>query len=75
MDQLLEHARTALDPSERMRLYREAERLILLDAPVIPLVHDVEHILVKPNVSGIELTPMGLLSFRRVGFDGGEPAK
>lgn len=52
VDALLERARVATSGSDRTRLYRQAERLIVADAPWVPLTHGVAYTLVKPNVAG-----------------------
>lgn len=52
VDQLLEQARTASSSEERYNLYHQAERLILNDAPWIPLTYGVDYSLVKPYVHG-----------------------
>ncbi|NLD43661.1 MAG: peptide ABC transporter substrate-binding protein [Chloroflexi bacterium] len=56
VDQLLEHARLEQDPAQRTQEYREAERLIVADAPWIPLVHGLRVSLIKPNVQGFAAT-------------------
>lgn len=66
VDALLDQAAIEPDEARRLALYREAERRILADAPLIPLYHDVEYMLVKPYVRGLELTPMGLLDLATV---------
>jgi oligopeptide transport system substrate-binding protein len=52
VDQLLEQARTASTPEKRYSLYHQVERLIINDAPWIPLTHGVDYSLVKPYVRG-----------------------
>jgi len=66
VDSLLDRAAVEADETTRQALYREAERRILADAPLIPLYHDVEYMLVKPYVRGLELTPMGILDLATV---------
>ncbi len=61
VDALLDRAAVESDEARRHELYREAERRIVADAPVIPLYHTVEHTLVKPYVKGLKVTPMGIL--------------
>ena len=53
VDQLLERAGLSQDEGERAALYRQAEELILQDAPWIPLTHGLNHFLVKPYVHGV----------------------
>ncbi|MFH1086562.1 MAG: ABC transporter substrate-binding protein, partial [Chloroflexota bacterium] len=52
VDRLLEQARVEADPAQRTALYRQAEQLIIQDAPWIPLTHGVSFALVKPGVQG-----------------------
>ena len=51
-DQLLEQARVEQDPAERTTLYHQAERIIVNEAPWIPLTHGIQYTLVKPYVKG-----------------------
>lgn len=66
LDALLDQASVEKDKGKRVELYREAERLILADAPVVPLYHGVDYTLVKPYVKGLTVTSMGVLSLKRV---------
>jgi oligopeptide transport system substrate-binding protein len=56
VDQLLERARSERDEAARLRLYQQAERIILQDAPWVPLFHGQSAVLVKPYVKGWEPT-------------------
>jgi ABC-type oligopeptide transport system substrate-binding subunit len=53
-DQLLAEAEATVDPAEQMRLYAEAEAVLLADAPIAPLYFYVSKHLVSPSVSGFE---------------------
>jgi len=66
VDELLEAARAEQDQEKRFALYREAEKLIVQDAPWIPLYHTESHLLVKPYVKDLVMTPQGLYDLRRV---------
>ncbi|NJM06891.1 hypothetical protein HC891_12950 [Candidatus Gracilibacteria bacterium] len=66
VDALLDQAAVSGDEAERFQLYQQAEQLIIADAPVIPLYHDVEHTLVKPYVQGLTITPMGIIDLASV---------
>ncbi len=66
VDALLDQAAVEPDEARRYELYREAERRILADAPVVPLYHTVEHALIKPYVRGLEVTPMGIIDLATV---------
>lgn len=57
VDQLLEEARVEQDHEKRMELYQEVERMILQDAPWIPLLHGAEYWLTKPYVHGMVYPP------------------
>lgn len=70
VDRLLDEAAIEQDPDRRMALYREAERLIVADAPVIPITHGVNYALTKPYVRGLDVTPMGLLDLAKIFFEG-----
>ncbi len=63
---LLDRAAAEQDEAKRIDLYRQAERQILADAPVIPIYHDIAYTLVKPYVRGLEVTPMGILDLSTV---------
>ena len=54
VDLLLEQARVEADPTKRMALYRQAEDVIVRDAPWIPLTHSVSYALAKPYVEGFQ---------------------
>lgn len=59
VDALLEQARVEQDEERRFALYRQAETIIVQDAPWIPLYHGVQYELVKPYVKGLVITPQG----------------
>jgi len=50
-ERLLVQARRMMDQEERVNLYRQADRILVEEAPVIPLSYDRSHLLVKPWVS------------------------
>jgi ABC-type transport system substrate-binding protein len=58
VDALLDRARPTSVGEERLQLYREAERLIMGDAPWAPLYYEVETRLVRPGVTGVKIHPM-----------------
>ena len=47
---LVEQARNLADWDQRMSLYRRADRELIEEAVLLPLVYDQTHILVKPWV-------------------------
>ncbi len=70
VDRLLRQAAVEQDHDRRMDLYRQAERLIVADAPLIPIYHGVTYSLTKPYVRGLEVTPMGLLDLSTIYIEG-----
>ncbi len=59
VDALLERAAVELDFDESLKLYQQAEQLIVDDAACIPLYFGENYVLVKPYVKGYNLTPQG----------------
>ena len=53
-DRLLEQVQSERIPSRRARLMREAERMLLVDQPILPLYTYVTKRLINPNVKGWE---------------------
>ena len=67
VDSILEAARVEVDVVKRMDLYRQAEELIVADAPWLPLWFAGErHLLIKPHVKGYVVTPMIVPKMRHV---------
>jgi ABC-type oligopeptide transport system substrate-binding subunit/class 3 adenylate cyclase len=60
-DRLVEEAKGMLDQAGRMALYRQADRILVEAAPIISLFYGQSHMLVKPWVSGVNKTAIGLL--------------
>jgi ABC-type oligopeptide transport system substrate-binding subunit len=59
VDLVLENARINPDPIDRIRLYQDAEQMIVQDAAWVPLWFEGErYVLIKPYVKGYRLTPM-----------------
>ena len=59
-DSILEKAKDELNYFERLRMCREAERVIMNDVPLIPLDHIVNMYAFQPYVKGIEFSPYGM---------------
>jgi oligopeptide transport system substrate-binding protein len=49
-ERLVEKARRAMDQEERIELYRQADRVLVEEAAIMPLYHSWQHLLVKPWV-------------------------
>jgi oligopeptide transport system substrate-binding protein len=50
-DDLVEKAQHSLDQVERIKLYEEAERILVEEAPILPIFHRSTRLLVKPWVT------------------------
>jgi oligopeptide transport system substrate-binding protein len=65
-DALYEQALTENDKTKRFNLYRQMDKLIVADAPVVPLWYDEVIHFVQPNVLDFQPTAQNLLELRRV---------
>jgi ABC-type transport system substrate-binding protein len=65
-DAAFEKALAETNDSLRYRLYREADQIMIRDAPVVPLWYDVVVRLVQPWVEGFHPNALNLLELRRV---------
>jgi ABC-type transport system substrate-binding protein len=63
VDQLLDQAATEPSPDRRLRLYNQAEQLIIDDAAWVPLAYTAQHTLKRDHVQGVQFTPRGLLYY------------
>ncbi|HYC40117.1 MAG TPA: ABC transporter substrate-binding protein [Chitinophagaceae bacterium] len=68
-DAVFEKALAETNDSLRYRLYREAEQIMLQDAPVVPLWYDKVVRLVQPAVKNFRADPLNMLELRRVTLD------
>jgi len=66
VDALLDQARGELDSQKRLKLYQQAEQLILEDAAWVPLYFNVEDWLIKPYVQDFQIPPIQIPKFQYV---------
>jgi oligopeptide transport system substrate-binding protein len=59
VDQLLEKAREESDYTQRVKLYREVERIVMEDAPWITQHNHIFEYLYQPYVQGVEVSLLG----------------
>ncbi|MGW8223541.1 MAG: ABC transporter substrate-binding protein, partial [Syntrophobacteria bacterium] len=59
VDRLLSQALIETEILRRVELYREAERLILADAPMIPWIYLTFESVFQPYVKGLEISALG----------------
>jgi oligopeptide transport system substrate-binding protein len=65
-DRLLDQAAVDQDPSSRLKLYQNAEQLLVTDAACLPLEFDRSYTLVKPYVSNYVVSPLGVPLLNKV---------
>ena len=58
-DSLIEDARTERDRETRLRMYGEAEQLLIDEAGIFPLFHVNDYVLVRPRVQGFQMNALG----------------
>jgi len=57
-DRLVEEARRVMDQGERMTLYRQADRILMEEAAIVPLCYGRVHIFVKPWVRNLPIAAL-----------------
>jgi peptide/nickel transport system substrate-binding protein len=71
VDDLLLEARTAMDGARRVALYRQAEMMIMEEAPVLPFFHYTYERLFQPYVKSVEVSGLGdpYIPLRKIWLD------
>ncbi|MFA5065331.1 MAG: peptide ABC transporter substrate-binding protein [Dehalococcoidia bacterium] len=59
-DSLIDRAAVEQDRDKRMELYRQAEQIVVDQAPVIPLWFNRNYVLVNPQVKNYSIDPLGV---------------
>ena len=65
-DEVFEKAIRETNDSLRYKLYQQADRIVMEDAPVVPLWYDKAVRLVQPYVKDFKPNPLNLLELRKV---------
>lgn len=65
-DQLIKKARFSSQEQERYNLLHQAEKILLDDAPIMPLFHFTENCMIKPYVKNLYKSPLGYTYFDKV---------
>jgi peptide/nickel transport system substrate-binding protein len=65
-DQLYEAALTERNDSIRIEMYRRLDRMIIADAPIVPLWYDMVIRLVQPGVKNFTTNSLNMLELRKV---------
>ena len=68
-DKLYERALSEKSDSIRYQLYRQADQLVMNDAPVVPLFYDMVNWLIQPYVKNFTPNGLNILELRRVKLD------
>lgn len=66
VDDLLGRARSAIDSGQSINLYNDAERIILKDAPMVPITFGQEAMIYSPRVTKFVHTPLGDIAFNEI---------
>jgi oligopeptide transport system substrate-binding protein len=66
VDKILEQARSETDDTKRHELYAQAEKMILDDAPIVPIYFYSFARVVQPNVKNYVWSPMGLVPYNKI---------
>jgi len=65
-DKLYEKAIRTIDEKEKIKIYQEMDKIIIDEAPIIPLYYDEIVRLVNPKVTGLTLNPNNILCLKYV---------
>lgn len=65
-DKLYEAAQKETDDQKRFELYREMDKIIIEESPVIPLYYDEAVTFTHKNISGLKRNPLNLLVLKTV---------
>ena len=65
-DQLFASAKTIANDSARFVLYQEMERIMLEEAPVVPLYYDKIVRIISPRIKGLQTNATNMLYLKRV---------
>jgi len=69
VDELIEQARIERNTEKRLKLYQEAEQIIVNEGPWLPLWYGKSYLLVKPHVKGYVPAPMVIPHLRQVSVE------
>lgn len=65
-DDLFEKVLKEPDNAKRFEIYKEMDKILIEEAPIVPLFYDQVFRLVNNNIEGLTLNPMNLLNLKRV---------
>lgn len=65
-DKLMDQAAVEADANQRLRLFEQAERLLMQEQPIIPMYHYVNAYCFRDNVTGLPLNPRNTVMLKAV---------
>ena len=65
-DQLIATAAHTPEAKERYELFQQAERILLQQAPIIPLVFGARNFLLDAAVRGLDPAPLGIYQYKKI---------
>jgi ABC-type transport system substrate-binding protein len=68
-NRLIEEARRVMDQEERIRLYKQADKILVDEVPMLPLCYGRFHMLVKPWVRNLFTSPLKWWSWKDIIID------
>jgi peptide/nickel transport system substrate-binding protein len=66
VDKLLLEAQQTTDQARRAEMYRKAQELIMEDAPWVPVDHETQIVVTRPDLKNFVLHPTGVFRFETV---------
>ena len=77
VDSLLEKGRREMDVLKRVKVYREVEKIVLEDAPLIPILFYTFEQALQPRVRGFEASALGeiYIPMNKIWFEGSRTEK
>ena len=65
-DELFERSQNEPDDKKRFEIYKQLDKILIEEAPVVPLFYDQVFRLVNNNIQNFTLNPMNLLNLKKV---------
>jgi oligopeptide transport system substrate-binding protein len=65
-DSMINDGNSNLDEGESYQYYHAAEQILIDDAALIPISHDMNYLLIKPYVSGYKMNAIGFVPLNHV---------
>lgn len=69
-DQLYKLSQSEINDSTRYYLYQKMDKIVIEEAPIVPLYYDVLVRLTQKNVTDLGINPINLLNLKRVKLNG-----